>query len=576
MKRIGNGNKNNEGEIRIECLEGLTPAQQVEEVAESFAKVSQEYSEIELKGLPSFLPALQPPQVNLLSVWKRIEKLKKTKSTLPGDLPDKLRKEAAIFLAEPLTDILNSCLSQGAYPETWKEEIVTPVPKKPSKLKELTDIRKIASTSDFSKVFEKYLKEWIIEDISLKLSPCQYGGRPGVGTEHVVVKFVDRILKLLDKSSNSPAVMVSFADWRGAFDRQDPTITISKLIQLGVRSSLVPILIDYLRNRKMKVTMNGAESEQKSLIGGSPQGTLLGQLFYIGASDDAANEIEEENKLKYIDDLEILELISISGALIEYDFSKHVASDIGINQQFLPTSTFKMQDTINNLATWTEENKMALNEDKTNYMIFTRSKAEFVTRLTVNSCKLKQVKVAKILGVWVSEDLSWAKNCQEISKKAYSRIKMLSKLKYAGLKMADLVNIYILHIRSVTEYCSSSFHSSLTSEQDKKLETIQKVLLKVIMGPSYVSYEDALQTVGLKTLHARREERCLAFGLKALKHKQLGNMFPVNPVDSNHMLRGREPYHVNFAQTEAYKQSAVPTIQRMLNKHMEGVHKASI
>ena len=137
------------------------------------------------------------------------------------------------------------------------------------------------------------------------------------------------------------------------------------------------------------------------------------------------------------------------------------------------------------------------------------------------------------------------------------------------MKLEDLVNIYILHIRSVTEYCSTAFHSSLTADQDNKLEAIQKVSLKVIMGQSYVSYEDALSVTGLNTLHARREERCLNFGLKAVKHRQLNSMFPLKQVESTQNTRGRETYQVNFALTEAYKQSAVPTIQRMLNRHTE-------
>ena len=86
----------------------------------------------------------------MLSVWKNIQKLKKTKSTLLRDLPDKLWKKAAIFLAEPVTDIFSACLSQGTYPKPCKIEIVTPGPKKTTKLEKLTDVRKIASTSDFS------------------------------------------------------------------------------------------------------------------------------------------------------------------------------------------------------------------------------------------------------------------------------------------------------------------------------------------------------------------------------------------------------------------------------------------
>ena len=162
---------------------------------------------------------------------------------------------------------------------------------------------------------------------------------------------MDRILKLLDQnSSTSTAIIVSFIDWCGAFDRQDPTKTINKFIKLGLISSLIPILIDYLKDRKMRVKMNGEESELKDLIGGSPQGTLLGQLLYIGGSDDSAREISDENKFKYVDDLEIIELVSLTGALTDYDFSQHIASDVGTQQKFLPPSAYTMQTTINKLT----------------------------------------------------------------------------------------------------------------------------------------------------------------------------------------------------------------------------------
>ena len=170
-KQIGTGRSDTGNYINIECIEDLTPKEQV---AEYFADVSQQYSPIDIHQLPSYLPALPPPQIEVLSVWKSIKELKKTKSTLPGDLPDKLRKEASLFLAEPVTHIFNACLNQGVYPEPWKMESVTPVPKK-TKLEKLSDVRKISSTSDFSKIFEKYLKQWILEDIQDMLSPSQYG-----------------------------------------------------------------------------------------------------------------------------------------------------------------------------------------------------------------------------------------------------------------------------------------------------------------------------------------------------------------------------------------------------------------
>ena len=54
----------------------------------------------------------------------------------------------------------------------------------------------------------------------------------------MMVYLVDRILKLLDSTTESTAVMAAMIDWSNAFDRQDPTLAIKKLIKLGVRNSM--------------------------------------------------------------------------------------------------------------------------------------------------------------------------------------------------------------------------------------------------------------------------------------------------------------------------------------------------
>jgi hypothetical protein len=53
---------------------------------------------------------------------------------------------------------------------------------------------------------------------------------------------VDRILKLLDSTTESTAVIAAMVDWSKAFDRLDPTIAIIKFIELGVRPTLIPLL----------------------------------------------------------------------------------------------------------------------------------------------------------------------------------------------------------------------------------------------------------------------------------------------------------------------------------------------
>ena len=75
---------------------------------------------------------------------------------------------------------------------------------------------------------------------------------------------------------------------------------------------------------------------------------------------------------------------------------------------------------------------------------------------------------------------------------------------------------------------------------------------------------------GLQTLHERREERCLNFSLKCIKHSENSRFFPLNPSIENDMdVRERENFHVNFARTEDYKQSAIPHCQRLLNSYFE-------
>ena len=93
-----------------------------------------------------------------------------------------------------------------------------------------------------------------------------------------------------------------------------------------------------------------------------------------------------------------------------------------------------------------------------------------------------------------------------MQKKSYARLSLLCKLKFIGMNLKDLV--YIAYIRSILEYCCVVWSSSLTIAQDEALERVQKVSLKVILGPVYVNYQSALSVLELETLRIRREKLC--------------------------------------------------------------------
>ena len=385
----------------------------------------------------------------------------------------------------------------------------------------------------------------------------------------MIVCLVNRVLQLLDTHRDQSAVIAATIDWAAAFDRQDPTLAIKSFIEIGVRPALIPILISYIDDRKMQVRFNGELSDILSLIGGGPQGTLIGQIMYLVQTNSNADCVDKTDRFKYIDDLSILQIVCLAGLVKQYNFHEHVASDVGINQVFLPPQTFETQEQLNTISRWTKDNLMKLNETKSNYLIFTRTRTDFMTRLTLNNQKLDQVNVTKLLGVWISEDLSWSKNTKEITKKCFSRLSLLTKLKYVGVSTEDLLDIYVLFIRSCAEYCCVAFHSSLTLEQSYSIETIQKVCLRVILGESYIDYSAAFEMTGLKTMYQRREDRCLSFSLKCLKHPVHKNLFPINPTlhGNPDYLRQREPFAVNFAHTDTYQISALPYCQRFLDSH---------
>ena len=143
-------------------------------------------------------------------------------------------------------------------------------------------------------------------------------------------------------------------------------------------------------------------------------------------------------------------------------------------------------------------------------------------------------------------------------------MQMITKLKYVGVKTEDLLDIYVLYIRSIAEYCSVAFHSSLTIELSDKLERIQRTSLKIMLGEMYINYSSALEMSGLDTLYSRRTKRCLDFALKCVKHQRNIRLFPLNsniPACKSIKLILPEPIHIEIAPFHSAKICSTDTIK---------------
>ena len=142
---------------------------------------------------------------------------------------------------------------------------------------------------------------------------------------------------------------------------------------------------------------------------------------------------------------------------------------------------------------------------------------------------------------------------------------ILHKLYQFNVPDDEMVNIYILFIRSLLEQSCVVWHFDLNEEDASDLERVQKVACKVILKDRYIDYVDALQILNLQNLKSRRDDLSLRFAKKCLKFPKTKGMFPLNPNETQDNLRYMEKYKVQFASKSRLRDSSIPSLQRALN-----------
>ena len=125
-----------------------------------------------------------------------------------------------------------------------------------------------------------------------------------------------------------------------------------------------------------------------------------------------------------------------------------------------------------------------------------------------------------------------------------------------------------MKIRSVLESSCPVFHSMLTVEDFNDIERIQKIILRIILGTKYESYEQACKFLVVESLESRRQSLSLNFALKLLDSKQSYHFFKFSQR-TDIFLRRRPILVSPFANTERYKKSPLPYLTRILNNYFE-------
>ena len=127
--------------------------------------------------------------------------------------------------------------------------------------------------------------------------------------------------------------------------------------------------------------------------------------------------------------------------------------------------TSQIQESVDMVDIWTSQNDMRLNSEKCKEMIIDFSRNYSLTSgiqsVTIGEQVLERVEHAKMLGVTISNNLTWSKHVDNIVSKAGKRVYMLYQLKRAGISQHDLVKMYVSIILPVLEYACPVWSTSL-------------------------------------------------------------------------------------------------------------------
>ena len=196
-----------------------------------------------------------------------------------------------------------------------------------------------------------------------------------------------------------------------------------------------------------------------------------------------------DKRFKYVDDLTTLEIINLlSVGLSSYNFKHHVPSDIPTDGYFLPNDNLKSQFYIIEINKWTVNQKMLINSKKTKAMIFNFThNYKFSTQLRNNNMNIDVVPEIKILGTIITQDINWNKNTQHIIQKVNKRMLLIKKIMSFGASTQEIVHLWIIYCRSILEQSAVVWSSSLTEQNTKDLERIQKCFVKLLLKNKYTT-----------------------------------------------------------------------------------------
>lgn len=468
-------------------------------------------------------------------VYNKLAAISVAKSPGPDGIPNWVLKSYAYVLSSPVASIFNASIQDGVVPSMWKNADVIPIPKKsvPSDISK--DLRPISLTATLSKICERFVTDWLLWSIGTKIDTRQFGSIKNSSATHALLSLIHNLLSATDASSS--AVRVFLLDFEKAFDRIDHNILVNKLRQMNVPQFIIKWIRSFLSDRKQRVKLTNCYSDWQTLKGGVPQGSVLGPVLFLVMINDLL--IDWSDRWKYVDDSTFAERVSSTG-------------------------NSELQELVNVIYDWTKVNHMKLNIGKCKELIidFAKEKHDFLP-LTINNVGIERTKSARILGLFVQDNLKWNEHVNHIVKKAGKRLYMLRVLKRSNADINTLITVYCVIIRPILEYACQVWHFNITEYLSEDIEKVQKRALRIVLP--LATYSEACRVTGVPSLKDRRQLLCERFFVKNAHGNKLGELLPPK-LEHNYNMRHGCDYNNYNCKTDRFLKSFFPQMISYINR----------
>ncbi|VEN38354.1 unnamed protein product [Callosobruchus maculatus] len=397
-----------------------------------------------------------------------------------------------------ITHIINSCLLENVFPDSWKVAKVFPLPKKNS-ITSMSDLRPISILPVLSKILEKIIKFQFIRHLDKYtiLPPYQSGFRQGFSCTSALLDVTDDIIKEIDDGNTTALVLL---DYSKAFDTINHQLMLAILKYIGCTNEVVKLFSDYLSHRYQFVETSIGASDRRPVLCGVPQGSVLGPVLFSVYSAGITSSLRHSKPYLYADDTQI-----------KFSFQHtQVQSAISL-----------INEDLNILAKESISHQLTINPLKSTVLLFGKHKNDIkdIFKISIGNTIIPHANFARNLGLILDSDLRFSKHIDKCISRSYGRLKLLYPYRHIFSTKLKILLCDIL-VLSLFNYCDVIYGPCLTKNDINRVQKVQKSCLRYVFGVRRydpVSYK--LPEAGWLDMRERRELHAAVLFHKIILYK---------------------------------------------------------